>query len=311
MDAAGLLIARIGSKGAGLLQAGVAGAGVFGGYHARKYAALEGVRLAAVYDHHLVHAEALAGPLGAQAFDDLDAFLAAVDVVTVATPGDSHAAIGLAALAADRHAYVEKPLAATGADALAMVAAAQARGLVLASGHQERVVFEAMGLMAVSERPLRIEAVRLGTPSERNRDVSCAPDLMIHDLDLALALAGAGTARVTAAEGGFDVVTAEVDFGGGLTGRFEASRQAPARRRTMRLVYPSGVVEIDFLAPAFANGTAHRLDAGFADTPQGRDPLGASVGRFLAAVEGRGRPAVTGEEGARALELALAIEGAL
>lgn len=294
-----------------MVQAGVAGAGVFGGYHARKYASLPGATLAAVYDHHLAHAEALARELGARAFDDLDAFLAAVEAVTVATPADTHFPIALASLRAGRHTYVEKPLAIADAEAAALVEAARDRGLVLACGHQERVVFEAMGLMDIAERPIRIEAVRLGTPSERNRDVSCVPDLMIHDLDLALALAGAGQARVVQSAGGFDSLAAEVDFGGGLTGRFEASREAPAKKRTMRLVYPSGTVEIDFLAPSFANATPHRLDADFARSPDGRDPLGASVGRFVAAAAGQGRPAVTGEEGARALALALAIEAAL
>ena len=293
------------------MRAGVAGAGVFGGYHAAKYAALDGVRLTAVYDHHPAHARALAERFGAEAFDDMAAFLAAVDLVTVASPADTHAALAAAALAAGRHVYVEKPVATTRAEALALVAAAKAGGLVLACGHQERVVFEAMGLMAVPERPVRIEAVRLGTPSERNRDVSCVPDLMIHDLDLALALAGPGATRVMAASGGFDAVIAEVDFGGGLTGRFEASREAAGRHRTMRLVYPSGTVEIDFLAPSFANHTPHRLDADFALSPDGRDPLGASVGRFVAAAAGQGRPAVTGEEGARALGLGLAVEAAL
>jgi predicted dehydrogenase len=294
-----------------VVRAGVAGAGVFGGYHARKYAAALGADLVAVYDHHRPHAEALAALVGGRPFDDLDAFLAEVEVATVATPGDSHFPVALAALRAGKHVYVEKPLAVAVAEALLLVGEAEARGLVLACGHQERVVFEAMGLTRLDERPVRIEAVRLGTPSPRNRDVSCVPDLMIHDLDLGLALAGTGEARVVSAEGGFDTVACEVDFGGGLTGRFEASREAEARKRTMKVAYASGAVEVDFLAPSFVNGTSHVLDADFAESPDGRDPLGASVGRFLAAVEGRGRPAVTGAEGARALALALAIEAAL
>src|SRR4051812_25427717 len=99
------------------LRAGVAGAGVFGGYHAGKYALTPGVRLAAVYDHHLDHARALAARHGAEGFDDLAAFLAAVDMVTVASPADTHADVALAALNAGRHAYVEKPLAIFGGDA--------------------------------------------------------------------------------------------------------------------------------------------------------------------------------------------------
>jgi predicted dehydrogenase len=283
---------------------------VFGGHHAAKYAAIEGVRLAAVYDHHHDHAQALAARHGAEAFDTLEPFLEAVDAVTVATPADTHGHIAAQALAAGRHAYVEKPLAVFGGDAALLVATAADKRLVLACGHQERVVFEAMGLLGAPERPVRIEAVRRGTPSLRNRDASAVLDLMVHDLDLALALTGAGPAEVTA-RGGYDDLWAEVDFEGGSSARFAVSRLADGRERTMRLVYPSGEVRIDFLAPSFDNGAGFPLDADFAETAAGRDPLGTSVARFVAAIVGQAeRPAVTGAEGARALELALRIEAA-
>ncbi len=79
----------------------------------------------------------------------------------------------------------------------------------------------------------------------------------------------------------------------------------------MRLVFPSGEVVIDFTAPSFSNTSALPLDPGFRDRPAGRDPLGESVGRFLAAVRGEAlRPLATGEDGLRALDLALAVEQA-
>jgi predicted dehydrogenase len=288
----------------------VAGAGVFGGYHARKYASLPGVKLAAIYDRHLDRAEALAGEFGAEAFDGIDAFLAAVNVVTVATPADSHAALARLALEAGKPAYVEKPLADTLAEANSLVGLARERGLTLACGHQERVVFAAMGLLAVPEAALGIEAVRRGTPNPRNRDVSCVLDLMVHDLDLGLKLTGGEPSSIHA-QGEFDAVRAELRFPHGMVAIFEASRIAERRERTMRIVYPSGEVEIDFLAPSFRNTTPFALNRDFAETPQGRDPLGASVSGFLAAVQGKApRPTVTAEEGARALALGLAIEQA-
>ena len=80
----------------------------------------------------------------------------------------------------------------------------------------------------------------------------------------------------------------------------------------MRIVYPSGEVEIDFMARTFCNSTAFVLDAGFADTPAGRDPLGASIEGFLQAVRGEvARPVVTANEAIAALDLALAVEQAL
>lgn len=292
------------------LKAGVAGAGVFGGYHAKKYAQLDGVILAAVFDLDIERARVLAEPLGARAFDDYGAFLSAVDVVTVATPAVAHAAPALAALLDGKSVYVEKPLAVTASDAAELVAAAQAGDLVLAVGHQERVVFQAMGLFDLPDAPLRLEAVRRGPPSPRNLDVSTALDLMVHDIDLGLALARAQANTVTAS-GTADTLAADVLFSDGFEARFEASRVAPERRRTMRLVYPTGEVEIDFLTRAFRNTTGFPLLEDFAETPAGRDPLGASVRAFLDAATGRApRPAVTGVEAQAALNLALAADRA-
>src|SRR5258706_6264113 len=93
------------------LRGGVMGAGLFGGYHARQYAQLPGVVLSAVFDPHPDRAAGIAMPLGGRAFNDLAAFLDAVDVVTVASPATFHAEQALAAIAAGKPVYVEKPIA--------------------------------------------------------------------------------------------------------------------------------------------------------------------------------------------------------
>ena len=291
------------------LIAGVAGAGVFGGFHAAKSAAAPGVRLARVYDRDLGRARLLAERHAAEAFDDAAAFVDGLDAVTVATAADSHGPLALAALLAGAHVYVEKPLTVTLEEADALLAAASKAGRVLACGHQERVTFRAMGILDAVERPRKIASVRRGTPNDRNRDVSCVLDLMIHDLDLALLLAQGEPAAVEA-EGAFDAVTAEIVFADGLVARFEASRVADARERTMRLEYASGEVEIDFLKPAFDNRSTLVLDAAFASAPGASDPLGASVAAFYAAARGQGAPVADGAAGARALDLALAVEAA-
>lgn len=298
------------------LRAGVVGAGVFGGHHARKYASLPGVRLAAVLDPHEERSEALAGPLGGKIFDELEPFLEAVDVVTVAAPARAHARVAQAALERGKHVYVEKPLADDLADARRLVHTARDSDLVLACGHQERAIFRAIGLLDLPERPLRLESVRRGTPSDRNLDVSCVLDLMVHDIDLALALNPDPVAAVTAvgsrhAHGFADEARAELVFEGGMTAQLHASRAAERRERHMRLVFASGEVEIDFLTHRFRDTTGFGLDAAFASTSDGRDPLGASVAAFVAAVRGEAaRPLVTGEEAARALEVALEVDRA-
>lgn len=303
------------------LRAGVAGAGVFGGHHARKYASLPDVELVGVYDRGTGRALALADGLGAPGFVDLEAFLDRVEAVTIAAPAVAHFELAWAALCAGRHVYNEKPLAATLQGARALVLKAREQGRVLACGHQERAVFAAMGLLDTPERPLRVEAVRRNTHTGRGADVSVVLDLMIHDLDLAVALASGPPETVegesVTTRGPFhDRAWAEIAFAGGpdaapMKARFEADRDAAERERTMTLTYPSGVVEIDFLARTFRNGTAFPLNAAFESTEAGRDPLGASVAAFVAACRGEAdRPLVTGEEAAAALALALRIEKA-
>ena len=299
------------------LRGGVIGAGVFGNYHARQYARIDGVVLSAVFDIHPDRAAAVAMPLGGRGFHELAAFLDAVDVVTIASPATFHAEHALAVLGAGKPVYIEKPIAVAVADAEKIRDLAGSKGLIVACGHQERVVFQAMGLLDIPEQPLRLEALRHGPPSDRSRDVSSVLDLMVHDIDLALAISQAEPVTAEgegaqSADGVWDVARSEVTFDDGFTAIFDVSRQAPDRRRTMKVVYPSGEVEIDFMSRAFRNTTTWPLNPEFADTPAARDPLGASVEGFLQAVRGLApRPVVNADEAIRALDLALAVEQGL
>ncbi len=299
------------------LRAGVIGAGVFGRHHARKYAADPRVVFVGVYDNAEDRARSAAEEVGGAPFVNLQELFEQVDVVTVATPPETHGQLALAALRAGKHVLVEKPLAARESEGVQMVAEAAARGLVLACGHQERLVFGAMGLFDTPEKPLRIEATRAGPWTGRSADVSVTLDLMVHDMDLALALMGEAALEVQAHPGAVrvgmaDALTAKVRFANGARAEFCASRVSENRARTMKIVYPSGVVEIDFVARTFVNTTGFPLNADFASDPRGRDPLGANVHAFLDAVVGlTARPPVTGAEGLAALRIALAADRAI
>jgi predicted dehydrogenase len=299
-----------------ILRAGVIGAGVFGGYHAQKYAGFEGVELAGVLDPHPERAAAVAERFGGAAFSDLTAFLAAVDVVSIAAPAVRHGELALAALKAGKPVYVEKPIATSLEDADRIIAEAAKRDLVVAVGFLERAAFAAMNLFDIPHPPLRMECARLGPPSPRNLDVSVVVDLMIHDLDLALHLTTSDPVTVEA-EGAcvshqlLDEASAEVSFEDGFMATFRASRVAEGRERTLTIVYPEGEVRLDLLAHSFENTTPWALDAGFEESPAGKDRLGASLAAFLAAVRGEGAPLANGLDGARALDLALAVEQAV
>jgi predicted dehydrogenase len=238
-------------------------------------------------------------------------------VATIALPATANAGLASAALERGVHAYVEKPLALSAAEAQGLVDLAAARGLALACGHQERAIFRAMGLLDAPETPVRMEAVRRSSyyPG-RGTDVSCGLDMMIHDYDLALALNPSAPVSVKASgriDPGphLDEIFTEVAFADGMVLTVDGSRLDEGRKRTMRIVYPSGAVDLDFMAKTFSNDTGFPLDPGYAETPGGKDPLGASVQAFLAAVRGEAtRPLVTGAEAARALALALDVDAA-
>ena len=297
------------------LKAGVIGAGAFGRHHARKYAEDHRVALVGVMDHHDERAQMLADTHGVEPFYDVRALIERIDVLTVATPPSQHADMARVALEAGKHVLIEKPLATDVSDGAALVKLAKANSLVLACGHQERLVFEAMGLFAAPEPPLRIESVREGPWTGRSADVSVTLDLMVHDLDLALRLIGHKPERLLAtarSEHGrtADAIDARLAFGE-AEAVFVSSRIAPERKRFMRAVYPSGEVNIDFLARTFENTTGFPLNAAFAETRIGSDPLGANVAQFIDAVLGVApRPAVTGEEALAVLELALEVDRA-
>ncbi len=119
------------------------------------------------------------------------------------------------------------------------------------------------------------EAVRIGPPSPRNLDVSVVLDLMIHDVDLALALSPGEPAMVEAegaavANATLDRVDAEAEFDDGFVARFRASRIAESPERSIRIVYPSGEVRVDFLTHAFDQHHAVRARSELRGDRQGQ-----------------------------------------
>ena len=301
------------SKVQNVIRAGVAGAGVFGGNHAKKLFADEGALLVGVYDRDLARAVAMAQPLGAKGYDDLSLLLADIDALVVATPAVAHGGVARAAIDAGKHCLVEKPLAATHEDALILCEHAAAAGLILQAGHQERYIFKAMGLLDVAEKPRHLEAIRIGLPSVRGADVSATLDLMVHDIDLARLLFRCDPILITAkrtsgtAENP-DAVEANVTFANGGTARLVASRAAQERDRRMTITYKDGDVAIDFMAKSFVDGPNFGLHSDFATRIP--DPMGAATADFLAAIRGDIPVSISGSDGAAAVAIAQAIDEA-
>jgi predicted dehydrogenase len=302
------------------LRAAVIGVGYFGSRHAAKLAEMPGVKLECIVDVDRTRAESVAAKFGARACIDYREVLETVDVATVAVPTQAHAEVAEALLGAGIHLLIEKPLTVTLDEADRVVAAATKNGLILRVGHLERFN---PALVAVRERivaPRFMECHRLAPFKPRGIDVDVVLDLMIHDLDIILSLVDAPVAEVRAngvmvLTGGVDIANARIEFANGCVANVTASRVSAKSMRKLRVFQPDCYISIDFqdrsldvarADPSAVGSPIPGIALERAAYPEG-DSLEAELAAFVDAVRGSNRPAATGEDARRALELALSI----
>lgn len=234
------------------LRIGVAGAGHFGRYHALKVAASERARLVGVHDLDQERARTVGWETGAPALS-WDALLAAADAVVIAAPAEAHHALAIDALRAGKHVLVEKPIASTLEQADELAATARERGVVLQVGHLERFSAAYQALVGRTGPPLYVEAVRIAPFKPRGTDVSVILDLMIHDLDLVLALIDSPIASVDAVGAAVaspheDIANARLRFESGAVATITASRISARTERRMRIFAQDAYLAADFSA---------------------------------------------------------------
>jgi predicted dehydrogenase len=319
------------------IRVGVVGAGFFGRYHAQQYSLLPGATLVGIADHDAASAARLAAEFGGEAFDDHRRLAGLVDAVSVATPTVSHYAVAEAFLKRGVSVLVEKPMAATIDEARSLVRLADQSRAVLQVGHVERFNPTWKAFEESPFRPTFIETRRSSQYPFRSLDVSVVFDVMIHDIDLALAAAGAPVSSVDAmgsrcASPSCDKAEAFLTFANGCRAHLSVSRVHHATERTMRLSNDVESLDLDFVA----RKSAHcRMKAGFSlrqpvktpGSPEERErrvaemfetqvtqhdtgiqPLNAELASFIDCVRRRVTPKVGGEQGLEALAVAQQIE---
>ncbi|MGQ0655809.1 MAG: Gfo/Idh/MocA family protein [Betaproteobacteria bacterium] len=292
------------------LKVAVVGAGHMGRYHAQKFARCEGAELVGVLDADRARAEAVAREVGCPVLSELPKDAAAA---VVSVPTDRHHTVALECLRRGLHVLVEKPIATTLAEADELIAAAKESGAVLMVGHVERYNRAFQALCERMQRPVFVEAERLAGFKQRGAEVDVVLDLMIHDLDLASALARSEICAITAC--GFRVLTSEIDianarieFANGCVANLSASRVSQAPVRKLRVFEPGQYVSADLHEARLryvrqADGRIEQNEERHA----GGDALAVQAAAFVAAASGRTEVQSTGEEGRRSLELALEI----
>jgi predicted dehydrogenase len=296
------------------VKVAVIGVGHLGQHHVRLLASMDGVELAGICDSNSARAQEIAAKFGVRVVDDSREFLGRVDAVTVAVPTVAHLNTALPFLQAGVATLIEKPIASTVADADHLVEAADRGGAILATGHTERFNPAVAAALPVISEPRFIEIHRLGTFPERSLDIDVIFDLMIHDLDLLLSVVRSDVTAIEAV--GVNVLTPKADianarlrFASGCIANVTASRISRDRVRKARFFQNDAYVSIDYAAQELEvfrlvkNGPRPIIQGGKVAVVN-EEPLRCELADFVDAVRTGGRPAVTGRDGRKALELA-------
>ena len=300
------------------LRVAVVGVGHLGRHHARIASALEGVTLTAVVDLKADRAAEVAAAHQTTALTDYRELLDRVDAVVVAVPTEAHLAVALPFLERGIGVLVEKPMAQSLDEADAMLAAASASGATLAVGQTERYNPAVAAVLPLVTSPRFIEVHRLGAFSERSLDIDVVFDVMIHDLDIILALVQSEIVSIEAVgvpvlTPKFDIANARLRFASGCIANVTASRISRDRVRKIRFFQPDAYISIDYAEQSAEGWRLTRRDGqrpqiqGGAIPVQADEPLRRELADFVGAIRERRAPLVDGVAGRRALALATEI----
>ncbi|MEN9728286.1 MAG: hypothetical protein RL434_2652 [Pseudomonadota bacterium] len=299
------------------LRAAVIGVGYLGNFHVQKYLSLPDVQVVGVLDTDAERAGEIARKYEVQAFADLDALLEQADLVSIVTPPAHHFDAALRCLSRGLHVLVEKPVTATVDEAETLVALASAEGLVFQVGHLERFNPAVLAVRRRLRDPHRIEARRLSRFQKRGTEVDVVLDLMIHDIDIVLSMVESPVESLHATgsvvvSGDIDVAHATLHFANGCVAELTASRVNREPVRSMEIFQPDACISVDYLNHTLLVSNAAGLpgvpEMSFEEESLSRtDVLMDEIRSFVSAVRHGEAPTVSGEDGKKALEVAVAI----
>jgi predicted dehydrogenase len=304
------------------IPAAVVGVGYLGKFHAEKYAASPKAQLVGVVDIDGARATEIGALVGAPAWTDYRELFGRVQCVSVAVPTRSHFQVARDLIEAGIDVLVEKPLTADIAQARELVAAAEARGVVLQAGHLERFNPAIRRLEGIIKEPKFVECHRLAPFVERGTDVDVVLDLMIHDIDVIASLVRSKVERVEAVGVPVltdkpDIANARIHFFNGCIANVTSSRVSLKRERKIRFFQPDAYISIDYDQRRAQIFHKPPPGAGWLDIRtesieiKDGDALADEIDSFLDCVRARTAPLVGGAEALRALEIATTISAQL
>jgi len=284
------------------------------------------VRLVGVVDPDTARADAVAREFGCRGFGSIEQLTVThseVQAASVAVPTSQHLNAARQLMEAGIDVLIEKPLAASLAEADDLIRLAQRMGRIGQVGHLERFNPAVRATIPVITRPMFFEVHRLSVFTPRSLDVDVVLDLMIHDLDIVLSFVNSSVKEIRAVglpilSGKVDIANVRLEFESGCVANFTASRVSTERVRKLRFFQPKQYVSLDYgrqdvLVFSVGQGDGSATPSvnpqiQMAKPPTtGEEPLHAELKSFLESVQRRSRPTVTLEDGRRALAVALDI----
>lgn len=301
-------------------RAAVVGVGYLGNFHVQKYLAIEDVELVALVETNPERKVEVQKKYGIPTYSNIEGILQDIDLVSIVVPPKYHFPLAKCCLEAGVHVLLEKPVTETVGEAEALIRAAEANNVVFQVGHLERFNPAVVALKEKVSEPRKIHAERLSPYKARGTEVNVVLDLMIHDIDIVLSLVEDEIDKIEASgrsvvSGDIDIAHAQILFKGGCNVELSASRANQDQVRAMTVQEKDSYVSVDYLNHEMVVGkigsdgkiSEHKEDAFVTKTAVGKDILMTEIQSFVAAVEHGRRPTVTGEDGKRALEVAIAV----
>ncbi len=312
------------------VRAGVIGVGHMGQYHAGAYMELPYVELVGVADVDENRLDNITQHYEVKGFTDFHQLLPLVDVVTVAVPTQLHYSVGKEVLNAGVHLLMEKPIAPTMEEAIALTELAKSKGLTLHLGHVERFNGAVQELTKIVTNPLLVESRRLGPFVKRVADDGVVLDLMIHDIDIILRLVNSKVERITASGTSFytkkgDAAVVTLYFESGCVASITASRLTQNKIRTMAVSEKDFYVFLNFTEQdlhihrdAFSEAIRTPKELRYRQSSiieqvfvHKENPLKQELAHFIEAAMGDSGPSVPTELDLESLRIALAVEDML
>ncbi len=301
------------NEGKEIMRVGVIGTGAMGRNHMRVVNSIPEMELACAVDHTPEHLDAACEPYDIRKFTDYREIVDRVDAVMVSTPTTSHYEIAGYFLRNRKHVLLEKPITNTLEEADGLIRMAKENSVTLAVGHLERFNPAVEYIQPLVKRPLFIEVQRLGSFSPRSLDVDVIMDLMIHDLDIILQWDNTGVKSINASgvpivSSKFDIANVRLQFNSNMVANITASRVSQKKTRKLRVFQKNHYISLDYKKRRVKMFALSKGDI-VEDLPEIEEvePLLNLWVNFYKTITTGKNYNVTGEDGRRALELAVRI----